>query len=152
VASTSVEPASGVESAAAPAEGATAVETASTIERVEAGAAMESAYRSVPNDPRAAKRSETRPANEARPSPESRMAIEAVEPRARADEDAARKPLRPVVTIRRARVRVVGVVAVGAHRGCANVSRRAKPDSNEDPLRLRKACGYEAKTQHRENS
>lgn len=76
---------------------------------------------------------------EARATVES--AAVAVEPRARADEDSTGEPLRAVVAVRRARIRVIRVVTVGARRSWA-VSRtdshcdRANSDAYCDSLRI----------------
>jgi len=43
-------------------------------------------------------------------------------PRAGADEDSAGKPVRAVISVGRARVRIVAVVAVITNRGCSNVA------------------------------
>src|SRR5580692_11537061 len=55
----------------------------------------------------------------------------AVVPRARANKDAAREPLRSVVSIRRTRIRVIGVVAISAD-GCGSDITRADSDSHRD--------------------
>src|ERR1700691_2513506 len=47
----------------------------------------------------------------------------AVEPGASTYEEAAREPARPVVTVRRAVIRVISIVAVGARGGRTDVSR-----------------------------
>jgi hypothetical protein len=70
----------------------------------------------------------------------SATAIVAMEPRTRADEGAAYKVARTVVSIRRAGVRIVSVVSVWADRRWSNISRpnanshanRAYPDTNSD--------------------
>src|SRR5690348_13487279 len=49
----------------------------------------------------------------------------AAEPRTGADEDAAGEPLRPVVAIRRARVWVVSIIAVRAHRRTVHGDRKS---------------------------
>ena len=63
-------------------------------------------------------------------APVKTMSIIAVIPRPGADEDTARKPLRPIVTIRRARIGIISIVAVGACR-CVAVT-RADADANTD--------------------
>lgn len=55
-------------------------------------------------------------------------------PGAGADEHAAGEPVRPVVTVRRASVRIISVVAVSTRRRYANVA-RSKPYTHTD-LRL----------------
>lgn len=62
---------------------------------------------------------------------ESRPTIEAVEPRAGADEDAVRKPAWPVVAVRRARVWVIRIVAVSAD-GWTIRGDHSGSDSNTD--------------------
>src|SRR5580692_9305394 len=49
--------------------------------------------------------------------------VVAVIPRPCANEDAAHEPSRPIVAIRRARVRIIGVIAVGACRCRTHVAR-----------------------------
>lgn len=104
------------------------MESAAT-EAMETTATVEAACRSARSDKRMADWSasiEARTPIESGVAPISRMSVEAVEPRSGADEDAADKPLRPVVAIRCACIRRVGIVAVGAHRRRAdrtNVSR-----------------------------
>ena len=85
-------------------------------------------------------------------SPKSRASIKTVEPRARADEDAAGKPLRAVVAVRRARVGVVIVVAVGAHRRRAVVSGAAYSDADHNSLRLCVRRWNQENAKHREKS
>lgn len=62
-----------------------------------------------------------------------RVAVEAVEPRARADKNAAGEVARAVITVRRARVRIISIVAVLAHWGWT-VIRRAETDADHDSL------------------
>jgi hypothetical protein len=66
---------------------------------------------------------------EARATVKARAPIKTVKPRASTDEDTAGEPTGTVVAVRRARVRVISIVAVGAHRGWTNVS---WADSNAD--------------------
>lgn len=58
-------------------------------------------------------------------APVERRSEESVEPRARSDEHAAREPLRSVISIRRACIRRVRIVAVGANWSWSNVRRGA---------------------------
>ena len=60
---------------------------------------------------------------------ETWAAVEAVEPRTGADKNTAREVTRPVVTVRRARVRSISVIAVLAHRRWTNVG---WPDAEAD--------------------
>lgn len=55
-------------------------------------------------------------------------AIEAMEPRTRANKDATRKVIRPVITVWRASIGCIPIVAIRACRRCTNV-----PWSNSDP-------------------
>jgi hypothetical protein len=64
-------------------------------------------------------------------------AIPAVIPRARADEHAIDKPLGAVVAVRRARVRVIIIIAVGAYR-CPAIVGRAHTYAYKHSLRTRK--------------
>jgi hypothetical protein len=59
--------------------------------------------------------------------------IEAVEPRARSDENAAGEVVRAIITIGRAGVRVIAIVTVGADRCRADVS-RAHSNAHKDSL------------------
>jgi hypothetical protein len=61
---------------------------------------------------------------------------EATEPRAGADEESTVKPFRAVVTVRRAGVRIIIVVAVIADRSYADIAWAADPDSNGNSLRI----------------
>jgi hypothetical protein len=66
-----------------------------------------------------------------RPAPiESAPSVEAMEPGTRANKHAPGKIIRPIVAVRRARVRRVPVVAVGAYRSGTDV---AWPESNSNP-------------------
>jgi hypothetical protein len=60
---------------------------------------------------------------------EAWAAIKSPKPWAGADKNTAREVTRPVVTVRRARVRSISVVAVFAHRGWTNVG---WPDAEAD--------------------
>ncbi len=62
--------------------------------------------------------------------------IESVKPRARADEHAIDKPFRAVVAVRRAGVRVIIVIAVGAN-GCRGNIGRTNSHANNHSLRAR---------------
>lgn len=71
----------------------------------------------------------------------------AAEPRPRADEDAVREPIRPVVAIRRARVWVISIVAVRAHRRTVyggGVHRAAYSYAHRKSLRMCEACREQA--------
>ncbi len=57
-------------------------------------------------------------------SARERRPVEPVEPRTRANEHSAHKPFGPVVAIRRASVRRIGIVAIGANRRCSHIRRR----------------------------
>jgi hypothetical protein len=56
-------------------------------------------------------------------------AVKAAEPRAGADKNAAGEVARPVITVRRARVGIVSIVAVLAYRGWTDIGRA---DSNAE--------------------
>lgn len=126
-----------------------AVEAASTVERMET-AAMETAHRSVSDETaRAAhKRPESGPADK---GPKAGASIEAVEPRTGTDEDAAREPLRAVVAIRRARVRRVWIVAIGAD-GRPNIGRRADANADCNSLSLRVRRGNQENAKYSQKS
>ncbi len=68
---------------------------------------------------------------EARPEEASVEEARSTEPGSGADEDSAREPVRPIVAVGRTGVRIVSIVAIGAHRRCAIVA-RPKPDSYAD--------------------
>jgi hypothetical protein len=77
------------------------------------------------------------------------------EPRASADEDAAGEPRRPIVAIRRARVWVISIVAVRAHRRTVHgggVHRAAYSDAHRKSLCMCEACCEQADAQYRQNS
>ena len=130
-----MEAASTVESARIAAESCSAVKLSATVESAR----------------RPARRNGTMhdwawPTNESRTAVESGAApIVDVIPRASADEDAADKPVRTVVTIGRACVRWIRIVAVDANRLRANVGRtdsncnRSHRYANAN-LRLRRRC------------
>lgn len=64
---------------------------------------------------------------------EAAVPIEAsVKPRASADKDATGKPIRAVVAVRRARVRIVSIVTVLADGSFTDIAGIARPDSNAD--------------------
>jgi len=66
-----------------------------------------------------------------RPAPvEPAASVEAMEPGTRANKHAPGKIIRPIVAVRRARVRRVPVIAVGAYRSWTDV---AWPKSNSNP-------------------
>jgi len=84
-------------------------------------------------------------------SPVSRASIEAaMEPRACADEDAAREPARPVIAVGSACVRVIRVVAVGADGSWSEVT-WADSHAHDDPLCMSVRCCSQAKTKQSEN-
>jgi hypothetical protein len=80
------------------------------------------------------------------------------EPGTRADKDATREPVRTVVTIRRASVRVITVIAVGANRRrgvtipITCVNRAAESDPNRDSLGVRERRKQQANGQQTCNS
>ncbi len=71
-------------------------------------------------------------------------------PRPRADEHAARKPRRPVITIRRTCIWVIPVVAISACRSRRHVGRSAYSNSNRPPLRMRVRRRYQAQPNDRQ--
>ena len=82
------------------------------------------------------------------PSVKARSAMEAVEPRSGANEDPANKPIRSVVAVGRARVRIIVVISVRANRRSTDYH-RAHTDSHRNPNRrgLRQGRNQQAKTQ-----
>src|SRR5690242_10693988 len=69
-----------------------------------------------------------------------RTPVEAMEPWASADKDAIRKPIRPIVAIRRAGVGVIAIIAVSTNRSRADV-RRSDSHTDHHALRVRiRAC------------
>ena len=119
---------------------------------------METAHRSARSNERMARWSapiEARTPIESGVAPIPWMTIGAVEPRSGADEDAADKPVRPVVSVGCACIRRVGIVAVGAHWRRANIS-RANSDghgshshANANPnLRLRRRRWNQKNSEH----
>ena len=79
---------------------------------------------------------------------EARTGMIAMEPRPGTNEDSAREPAWPIVTVGRASVRVIVVVAVRAHRSRPHVG-RAYSDRNTDSLRMRIRRDHQAETQQR---
>jgi hypothetical protein len=65
-----------------------------------------------------------------------RAARKTVEPRAGADKNTAGEVSRPVVAVRRARVRIISIVAILARRGSSNVG-RAGTKADHDSLCVR---------------
>jgi len=113
--------------------------------------AMESAANGATPDNRRSASNKAAP-NEAGASIESRPAIEAatpvavapsMEPRAGADEHAAHEPIRSVVAIGGAGIRIIPVIAVGANRRGANIG-RTHAYSNDHSLRIRKRSEKQA--------
>src|SRR5580658_834209 len=129
--------------ASATVESASAMNFASTVESAATmnfASAMESANRSV-NDRSMPEAGSAK----SRSADEAGAPIKSMEPRTRADKDAAAKPTRPVVAIWCACVRCVRVVAVSANRRAHDNRRRcANPDSNHDPLRMRERSRNQA--------
>ena len=60
-------------------------------------------------------------------------AIEAMEPRARSDEDTADEVVRAVIAVGRAGVRIISIVAIGANRSRAEVT-WARSNADKDSL------------------
>lgn len=80
---------------------------------------------------------------------EKTAAVKPVEPRAGADKHATREPLRSVVAVRRAGVRVITIIAVRTDWWRATVSRAviiagAHSHAQKHSLRVRKGCEEEA--------
>lgn len=74
----------------------------------------------------------------------------AVIPRPRAEENASGEPAWPIVTIGRARVRVISVITVGADWSRANVL-RANSEADHDSLRVGVRCHEKAEAEQRKN-
>ena len=70
---------------------------------------------------------------------ETRTPIEAMEPWAGANKDAIKKVVWTIVAVRRASIRVIPVIAVGAHRRRTVVA-RANPDADNHSLCVRRSC------------
>jgi hypothetical protein len=85
-------------------------------------------------------------------SVKARASIETMEPRAGADKYVACKPIRSVVTIRRARVRVIWIVAIGAYGWWTIVGRAADPNADHNPLCVCKRRRTQANAKYGENS
>lgn len=144
--STSMKAASVVESISS-AEPSIAMESSASSESTYGTACCESAPRetaasdeaTISHKPTALtdKRPESLMSHEATPNewpPEERSTVK---PRSRTDENSAGKPARSVVAIRRARVRVISIVSILAHRRCSYVPRRSESYAHHDSLRLR---------------
>jgi hypothetical protein len=125
-----------------------------------AAAGKTSADKALVREPSAAKGVATeiavKPTLESAPSIVTRTkkaaAVKPVEPRAGADKHATREPLRSVITVRRAGVRVIPIIAVRTDRWRANVSPAvvgrsviiAGAHSHKHPLCIRKGCEEQA--------
>jgi hypothetical protein len=72
-------------------------------------------------------------------------------PRTGADENAANEPIRAIVAIRSAGVRIIGIVAVGAYGRRTDVNRGAHADADHNALRVRGRCSQQEYAQHRED-
>jgi hypothetical protein len=137
--STAVETTASVEPAFAAAEPAPAVE--STIAAPEAAAIKSAAVEASASVKPASPMIETTPPVETAAVVTASIVtgtVETVEPRAGAYKDAPRKVVWPVVTVRRAFIRVIPIVAVGAHRSRTVVA-RADSNANRN-LRMRRSC------------
>jgi hypothetical protein len=141
-----------VESATATVEVATTVEAASAvIIAAVAIAAMEPASNLAMSVEAAAIMPPVATVAPVSMSPVSRASIEAaMEPRACADEDAAREPARPVIAVGSACVRVIRVVAVGAGGSWSDVT-WADSHAHDDPLGMSVRCYSQANTKQSEN-
>jgi hypothetical protein len=73
----------------------------------------------------------------------ARMAPIRVIPRPDADEDAVHEPLRAVVAIGRAGVRIIVIISIGTNRGWTDIS-RANSDANDHPLGTGKGSAKQA--------
>ncbi len=123
---------------------ASAVEPATTMEAcstVSYCSAVKAANRSAPAEACSTAHSNSGTAVEAAVTIESAAAVEAwasvksaVEPRTSPDEEAAGEIARPVVTVRRAGVRVISVVAISARRRSSHVARSSHSDADRQPL------------------
>jgi len=129
-----------VESAGASAETSTSVESAATAEAptIMEAATESAAIKAAPA--KAASAKATSPAIETTPAAEAASVktaaiktttVETIEPRACADKEAVYKVLWTVETVRRAIIRVIAVVAVGAHRSWTVVA-WANPNSKRN--------------------
>jgi hypothetical protein len=138
--------------AASPVEFSAAVKTAATVEAlttVKTAVAVElAALSKVTAEPTAFESSSVeaaaieawtlvKPAPVEATSVEPARSVVATEPRSRSDKDAAGKPVRPVVAMRRARIRVIAVVPVRAGRRYPiAVNWRADSNTDYDSLRM----------------
>ena len=87
---------------------------------------------------------------EAGAAPITRMTPIAVIPRTSADEHAANEPLRAVITVGGASIRVIRIVAVGADRRRTYDS-RPNSHSDRDSLGMGRSRWNQEKSKHREN-
>ena len=127
---------------------ATSMESTATMEpaaatAMEASAAMEAAITatesaSIKGTVREATAPVVPPSIIAAPV-ETRTPVKAMKPRAGAYEDATQKVVWSVVPVWRASIRVIAVVAVGAHRSRTIVG-RANSNADNHSLRLRRNC------------
>jgi hypothetical protein len=88
----------------------------------------------------------TRPVEAARP-------VEAMEPGASADENAANKPIRPIVAVGRARIGVISIVAISAYGRRADVAvTRADSDADDYSLCMRERRAKQVNSEQAESS
>jgi hypothetical protein len=83
-------------------------------------------------------------------SPVTRASPAAVEPRTSADEDAAGEVARAVVTVRRARVWIISIVAVGANRSRSDIP-RSYADAHDHALGASVRCESQGSSKYRKN-
>jgi hypothetical protein len=80
-------------------------------------------------------------------------AVESMEPRASPDEDSVEEPIRAVVTVWRASVWVIIIVAIGADRCRANVSVCwANSNAHDHSLCVRERCRTQSDAEQSKNS
>jgi hypothetical protein len=89
-----------------------------------------------------------------KPAPvEAARPVEAMEPGASADENAANKPIRPIVAVGRARIGVISIVAISAYGRRADVAvTRADSDADDYSLCMRERRAKQVNSEQAESS
>ena len=147
-ASTTMEPSASVEPTARTAvEPATAMKA--TITASEAAAVKPAAPETIATAETASATIEAAPPKVAiaETTTVETTSIEAMEPRAGANKEAIHKVVRTVVAVRRASIRVIPVVAVGAHRSRPVIA-RTNSNADNHSLRVRRSCRRQRENRH----
>ena len=133
---------------AASVEAAIAVESTSAMKLRGATAVKPTAYRSTSEGLESGTPVNSR-VTPSRAAPVSGTSVEAaVIPRTSSDEESTVKPARPVISVRRARVWVISIVAVGANGSWPNVA-RSDTHANHNALGAGVRCQGQGSSKYR---